>query len=433
MSRFGLVEYGAPVSIVNELAAAMGRGNADAARYLLDAGGRIARQVGLKKSPIEIAGSTASSSRVAGLLHLGRSCELEIVPKFLGSHAGGSGWREDFFFLAMLSKHGHILNSDRIRAQSGEENDLDLLLARAISDMYWERHHRPIRAYKRTREQDFFLEGEVDPLDLRFPDAAGYPQEVIRFSRANRFNAAIHAASRITQRHVRKPSAIVALSRVQRHLGSQPTVGHGHHMRLTVPGRARGWQALTDLSVDVVNGLGVGFNEGAGRAPGFMVATWQLWQDLLTLGLRLGFGSSSVRSEVPFSLGKRLRANGSEGRLNVRPDVTVSSNGFRFHVDAKYKGRIDRGKICAAEADVYEAMAFSAASGGLPVVLAYPQLASTPADPVGTIRIVERVQVPGSGPILAVTVEVRGISRRGSFSRFINEMRGALVDTLQGA
>ncbi|CAD1795516.1 hypothetical protein CPBF1521_31560 [Xanthomonas arboricola pv. juglandis] len=239
MARFSIVEYGAPASLLTSIAASMGKGTAETARHISDAGARIARQVGLKKSPIEVSGALVSSSKVAGLLHLGRSCELEIAPKFLGDNAGATGWREDFFFLAMLSKHGHVLASDRIRAHTAAESDLDSLLARAITEMYWEHHHRPIRSYKKTIEHDFFLDGDVDPFDLRVPGPSGYPQEVIRFSKANRHNAVICAAAGIASRHVRNPTSSAELSRVRAHLGAQPRLPHGHLVQQSVPGRSR--------------------------------------------------------------------------------------------------------------------------------------------------------------------------------------------------
>lgn len=423
MARFSVVEYGAPAILLPSIAASMGKGAAEAARNISDAGARIARQVGLKSSPIEVSGPLVFSSKVAGLLHLGRSCELEIAPKFLGEHAGGAGWREDFFFLAMLSKHGHVLASDRLRADTAADSDLDSLLARAITDMYWEHHHRPIRSYRRTTEHDFFLDGDVDPFDLRVPGPAGYPQEVIRYSRGNRHNAVISAAAGVASRHVRNPTASAELSRVRAHLGTQPRLSRGPLVPQAVPGRSRRWQALMDLSVDVVNGFGMGFNEGEARAPGFVMGTWQLWQDLITLSLRLAFGGNNVRSERPVPLGKRLHPNGRAGRLNVRPDVTVSTPHLHFHVDAKYKARLEKGRVYAAEADIYEAMAFSTASEGIPVVLAYPRLASEPIAPVGTVEICERIEIKGRVAISVVTVEVRGISRRHGLATFVSELK----------
>ena len=426
MARFSVVEYGQPVNLLPSVAASIGKGTAEAARHIADAGARIARQVGLKKSPIEVSGPLVSSSKVAGLLHLGRSCELEIAPKFLGEHADGAGWREDFFFLAMLSKHGHVLASDRIRADTDVDSDLDSLLARAITEMYWEHHHRPIRSYKRSIEHDFFLDGDVDPFDLRIPGAAGYPQEVIRYSRANRHNAIISAAAGVARRHVRNPAASADLSRVRSHLGVQPRLSRGHLLHQAVPGRSRRWQALMDLSVDVVNGFGMGFKEGEARAPGFVMGTWQLWQDLVTIALRLGFGAGNVLAEQPLELGMRHYPYGKMGRLNVRPDTSIFSDGCRFHVDAKYKGRVDRGRECASESDIYESMAFSMASKGLPVILAYPRLASSPVVPLGKVEVLEQVQISGCGPILAVSIEVRGISGRRALASFVQEIRQGL-------
>ncbi|MBZ2602346.1 hypothetical protein WH216_07580 [Xanthomonas perforans] len=428
MARFSVVEYGSPANLLPSIAGAMGRGASEAARLLSDAGGRIARQVGLKKSPIEVSGSHVSSSKVAGLVHLGRSCELEIAPKFLGRHADSAGWREDFFFLAMLSRHGHVLSSDRIRADTAVDSDLDSLLARAITDMYWEHHHRPVRSYKKTLEHDFFLDGDVDPFDLRVPGPSGYPQEVIRYSRANRHNAIISAAAGIAHRHVRNPAMNAELSRVRTHLGPQPRLPRGHLVQQVVPGRSQRWQALMDLSVDVVNGFGMGFNEGEARAPGFVMGTWQLWQDLITIGLRLGFGDGRVVAEQPLGLGERRYPDGKMGRLNVKPDTSVVLDGRKFHVDAKYKGRLDNGRMHAPESDIYEAMAFSMASERLPVILAYPRLASAPMTPVGTVEVLEQVGVRGCGPIVAVSIEVRGISRRGALKCFAQHVRLGIAD-----
>lgn len=429
MSRFHLVEYGPPVALLPDLAAALGAGTAEAARVLSEAGNRVARQVGLKDAPIELNGGLVSSHSIAGLLRLGRSSELEISPKFLGSHADGTGWQQDFFFLAMLSKHGHLLTSDRIRSRPGESNDLDVLLARAIHDMYTEQQHRPIRSYQRTTEHDFFLDGDVDPFDLKMPDARGYPQEVIRFNRANRYNAIISAAAQVTRRHIKRPAENIQLGQLMGHLGHQPRIPGGSLSRVTVPGRSRSWQPLVDLSIDVINGSGMTFNEGGGRSPGFVVSTWQLWQDLLTISLRLAYGAIRAKPEPQLVLGSRHRVNGTKGRLNVHPDVSaVTNSGVAVLVDAKYKGRVDRKKGYASEADVYESMAFSQASGGLPVVLAYPRLASAPLCQVGHVELLERVEVPGSGDIFAVAVEVRGIAARNAFATFVASFGRGLDD-----
>ena len=222
MSRFHLVEYGAPVAMLPALATVLGVDFAGAARVLSEAGNRVARQVGMKDAPIEVSGGSVSAHSIAGLLRLGRAGELEIAPKFLGNHANGTGWQQDFFFLAMLSKHGHLLTADRIRSNPGQSNDLDVLLARALHDMYADQQHRPIRSYQRTTEHDFFLDGDVDPFDLKVPDAGGYPQDVIRFNRANRYNALISSAARLTRRQIRRPAENIQLGRVVGNLGRSP-------------------------------------------------------------------------------------------------------------------------------------------------------------------------------------------------------------------
>jgi len=426
------VEYAPPVTMLPDLAATLGTSAAGAARAVSEAGSRIARQVGLKDSPIEVSGASVSAHSIAGLVRLGQSSELEIAPKFLGSHVDGSGWQQDFFFLAMLSKHGHLLATDRIQSKSGDANDLEILLARAIHNMYMDQRHRPIRSYQRTTEHDFFLDGDVDPFDLKMPEASGYPQEVLRFNRSNRYNAVVSTAARLTRSQIKRPSENLQLGRIVAHLGPQPRVSRGNLVRQMVPGRSRAWQPLVDLSVDVINGFGLTFNEGSGRSPGFVVSTWQLWEDLLSVSLRLAYGAARAKAQVSHALGSRKRPDGTTGKLNVRPDISaVTPSGINVLVDAKYKGRVDRRQAYASEADVYEAMAFSAASGGFPVVLAYPRLASASVQHVGHVDVLERVDVPGSGSIYAVAVEVRGVAERGGFTDFVTALGNGVQAALR--
>ena len=131
-------------------------------------------------------------------------------------------------------------------------------------------------------------------------------------------------------------------------------------------------------------------------APGFVVSTWQLWQDLLTISLRLAYGAARVKAQSALVLGSRRRANGTQARLNVRPDISaVTNNGLAVLVDAKYKGRVDRKQGYSSEAHIYESIAFSKASGGLPVVLAYPRLASAAPRQAGHVERLEVIEIAG--------------------------------------
>jgi len=57
-----------------------------------------------------------------------------------------------------------------------------------------------------------------------------------------------------------------------------------------LPGRALAWQPLFDLSVDVLKGFGLDYRQGAASAPAYLVDTWRVWEDLLTISARWDLG-----------------------------------------------------------------------------------------------------------------------------------------------
>lgn len=431
--RFTLVEYARPIALVEQIAEASARPREVVRRLLIERGARAARTLGFSENPITVDGTATRAMKVAGLLRLAPSVELEIAPKFLGDAAGGRGWREDFFFLAMLSRHGHLLASEKLRASRGAPDDLTVLVARAMTSMYWDHYRRPLRSYERMREQGFFLDGEVDPFDLSFPEASGYDQEVLRLTRTNKHNGLIKAAVQTLLPEIGDPKVSAGLVRMGAHLGEQPRPDRGRVRSRLLPGRSRRWQPLVDVSQDVLQGLGLAFEAGAATAPGFLVSTWQVWQDLLTIAARLGFGSRNVKAEVPRQLGERVKVpTGKISELRVFPDLAVDVPGRRpFLLDAKYKGHVDHGRLAASEADIYEALAFARASNRTEVVLAYPALATEPLGSLGAVSEVERVHVGGVS-IIAVAVEVRGISRKGGLALFSQSFAHTLSSLVEG-
>ena len=426
--RFTLVEYAKPVALVEQISAATERPKDEARRLLTQGGRRTAHSLGFKENPITTDESGTLAIKVAGLLRLGPSLELEIVPKFLGTGDGSGSWREDFFFLATLSRHGRLLASDKLRASGGAPADLSVLVARAMTAMYWDQHRRPLRTYRRVKETDFFIDGDIDPFDLAFPEANGYEQEVIRLTRNNRHNAVISAAAKSLVPEVSDPRAAAGLLRMSGHLGEQRSLHRTNTSRSRLPSRSRRWQPLVDVASDVVQGLGMSYQQGAASAPGFVVGTWQIWQDLITTASRLGFGAQRVHADIPSTLGSRTKLpGGSVTPLQVYPDVMVSPAASRpFLLDAKYKGHIDKGRLIVSEADIYESLAFSQATQRDTVVLAYPAPASDPLAAVGSTRAFEQVNVGGIR-IIAIYVEVRGISKRGGLAAFSSRLASDLV------
>ena len=86
-------------------------------------------------------------------------------------------------------------------------------------------------------------------------------------------------------------------------------------------------------------------------------------------------------------------------------------------LDAKYKGHVETGQLRITEADIYEALAFSRATGCNLVVLAYPAQPGDVPQPVGTCMVFEKAQVEAVR-IIGVQIESRLISKSGALRTF---------------
>jgi hypothetical protein len=418
--RFSINEYGAPVALISEIARATNLPPQRVSDYLQSAGDRAAQVLNFSANPLPVVGQRVQARDFAGLLRAGPTIELEVVPKFLGT--GSAGWREDFFFLAMLSRHGRLLNNERLRALSAPNADLATLLARALVQMYWDQHRRAIRTYRRTRVTDFALDGEIEPEDLRIPNEEGFVQTLVRYDRTNKFNAAIKNAASALTPLVRDLEARASLERIGHLLGAQPPARAARPTRL--PSRARPWQATYDLALDVLQGFGLTYDTGRALAPGFLLSTWQTWENLVTISLRAQLGARAIAAQKGFHLGHRQRHSeagwGRRRAFEVTPDLAVDGRGAGFGdllVDAKYKGRWHEGRQRIGEADIYEAMAFGRAAPADKIVLVYPKIASGSQSATGSTEVFERVDVDGL-VIWGVEAEVRGISRAGGLKHF---------------
>lgn len=430
--RFTLVEYEAPLSMVGTMAQETGLPPQKIYEYLQRAGERAAHVLNFSNNPLSIVGNRVQAIDFAGLLRAGPAVELEIVPKFLGG--GVEGWREDFFFLAMLSRHGRLLSSERLRALTSANADLLTLVARAFVQMFWDQHRRPVRKYRKVREMNFSIDGEVEPEFYRMPTEDGFPQTVLKFDRSNIFNAAIKEAAKSLGPLVKDAETKASLDRIANLLGPQTLPKGAIFKSQRLPSRARAWQATYDLALDILQGFGLTYQNGQSLAPGFLVSTWQVWEDLLTIALRAQLGGRSVEAQKGFHLGHRQRRTdetwGNRRGFAVTPDLAVdgSKMGFgRLLVDAKYKGRKNQSRQAVSEADIYEALAFARASKSENVVLVYPMIANGSARSAGTTEVFERIEAEGV-QIWGLEAEVRGISRNGGVRQFAQ----GLITGLQG-
>jgi hypothetical protein len=296
--------------------------------------------------------------------------------------------------------------------------------------MYWDNRRRPLRSYRRLAIDDVFIDGDVDPVDIRFPGPDGFRQEVVRYDRNNRFNAAVRTAARELLPEVGDSEAASGLVRVIQDLPAHTST---NRRRGKVPSRSRSWQPLVDLSHDVIDGFGISYKEGFASAPGYVLSTWQAWEDLLTIVVRLVYGADVAASQKPYLLGTRTDLpEGTVSNVRVYPDLIVAPIGDRpeFILDAKYKTNALKGAVRISESDTYEAMAHAKASSCEHVVLVYPAAASEVSNPLGSAVLFEHLKV-GATRIYGVYVEVRGISKRGAVMEFGARLRLDLEEILR--
>ena len=292
--------------------------------------------------------------------------------------------------------------------------------------MYEARKRRPLRSYRRVREADFFIDGDPDPVELIFPSPDGFEQELIRFDRKNGWNGDILAAAKELLPEVSDPSAASSLVRLIEDLSPQNVAAN---RRKPIPARHRAWKPLHELSVDVLGGLGLSYKQGQSHAPGYLVNTWRVWEDLLTVAARLSFGRSAVVPQQGYPLGTKIRMRtGALSKLSVYPDCVIEQDGTRSRMllDAKYKGHVEKGQLRISETDIYEALAFSKATGCNLVALAYPAQPGAVPQPVGACMVFEKVVVD-SVQIVGIQIETRLISRVGALRAFAANMAAGLV------
>lgn len=428
-TRLSLIEYGAPVDLSRAIVDAIGVDRTKANSLLIEAGSRAASSLRLNYNPISVDAKGARAIDFAGLIRLAPSLELEVAPKFLGLDDTDAAWREDFFFLSTLSRHGRLLASERLSASGGTPRDLSTLVARSITSMYEARKRRPLRSYRRVRESDFFIDGDPDPVDLIFPSPDGFEQELIRFDRRNGWNADIVAAAKELLPEVSDPSAASSLVRLIEDLSPQNAPAN---RRKPIPARHRAWKPLHELSLDVLGGLGLNYKQGQAHAPGYLVDTWRVWEDLLTVSARLGFGRNAVVPQRGYPLGTKTKiSTGSVSKLSVYPDCVIESDGARprMLLDAKYKGHVEKGQPRISEADIYEALAFSQAAGCNKVVLAYPALPMASPLPVGTCSVFEKISVDDVR-IVGIQLETRKVSATGALRVFSSNLVAGLISAV---
>lgn len=418
--RIELQEYGSWQS-VEALAAQTPYDTAAFSQRLQGLNSSVCAQLGKNEALLKLVNGKVRAEDFAGVLSLDSRHQLEVAPKFLGGDAVHPGWRNDFVWLANMSRHGAFLEGLPVESKAGESEPLGNLFARALLRECEAHARRPIREYRNVVRHAFELDGDVDAEDLLLPTEDGFRQSVLHYSHHNELNATIAAALHSLLPAVTDPTLQARLLRALDRFGAQP--GPLTATRRGVPSRHSRWRMAVDLAKDVLSEAGSHYGDSeARRLPGFVVDTASVWQHVLEVALRSRFGST-MQPEPKLELGKRRKAGGARKGMNVYPDYVISSPAFTEAVvlDAKYKGRLDK-TTGVVESDLFEAMAFMRAAKSRHTLLLYP-LVPVEAGPyqTGETSLVEVLEV-GTDQVAAVTVEVRGISAKGGWQTFCNNL-----------
>lgn len=332
---------------------------------------RISTNLRINRDTLQVFNGRLRALGIAGVVQLTKNVELEIIPKFFGNDVA-EDWKAILYLLSTLSKHGGILTAERITASTSYLNSLYEIAGRILAQEYLKCRRKPLRQYRKERFWDYAIDGEMELSVVfeRHPD--GIEQSKICFDRWNAYNATIREAMRIVQPFTTDSQVKNILTTAVSELGHQ---GLPSKHRLLIPVRNKEWKPAYDLSFDIVKGLGSSYDTGRFVAPGFVVDTWQLWEWLVTTGMRIGNTKHTVLPQNSARWGYK-KVNSEDFPVNVFPDIELATKDSLltpvYLVDAKYKliknsrtGEIDR-------TDLYEAFAFCSATSTNEIFLVYP-------------------------------------------------------------
>ena len=130
-----------------------------------------------------------------------------------------------------------------------------------------------------------------------------------------------------------------------------------------------------------------------------------------------------VRAQSTYTLGEKYDNHGKKQSIEVRPDIVIQNKknkAIELLVDAKYKGRYNRRDFSVSNADVYEGIAFSLATGCKKLILLYPRTDDKVVE-IGAVEVVNTVKV-NDLEIIGAKVEMSGIASPGGIGKFIRNL-----------
>lgn len=415
---FGLVEYGPPVALIGDLASHLGVSPADAEQHLRKVGERLQAQHSLAVNPIEINGNGVSAKGVAGTVAIGREAELEIRPKFAASD---DEWQEDLLFLALFTVYGHVDLIRTVAAATTSRNTMADLVGRILLGLVGQNSRRPLKTRRASTILSWEPLSELDPEAIYNPEDDGWPQRVYQMSVDNEWWATIHAGIQALLPHLRDPGITSALTDLVARRGrprTRPSV-----VRKALPPRLSTWQPTYDLAFELTRGSSTAPSVGPFATFGFTVDTWRTWEALLERALIMAVGANRVALQTGHPFGTAVKGTKSS-TLDVYPDAVIADANGLLIIDAKYKGRHERGFEGISAQDRYEMLAFMHAVGTNRAMLLYPSLVAAAADAPPEELEVSTIPM---GTIRAIALGIRGIGKPAGLYKFIRSVAVAVA------
>jgi hypothetical protein len=400
-----------------EIARASNVTEAEIGVQLRELNDRLRDQFNYDSDPIDVNGAGAwRMDGIAGLIRLNEHVELEVVPKFLDPDS--LTWRRDFFVIAVFVQTGHLLAHDEITADVADRGALASLIARSLLSMHEENRRRPIRGYRRRALSDFSLDGDVDWESLRMPEPDGFRMNKLELTKRNPYNATLVAALETLIPEVSDADTQAQLQIRARELSPQ----EGLPKRFpSLPARFSSWDTAYELSQLVASGLGLDLTSGRFTGPGFVLSTWQAWQQLCEQIVRRANPGRRVTEQARLTLGFR-----GVRPVEVTPDIVVERDAEKnLLLDAKYKTRLSRAPRIRST-DLYESLAFIRAADSSYIALLYPSSRSVEDLNTGEWRRFDQVRVDEI-TVDGIEVQVQGLAAQGGFERLVTGARSGQI------
>lgn len=349
---------------------------------------------------------------IAGLIHFNDEVDLEVVPKFL--RADDPDWRSDFFLIALLVKTGHVLSAEDISSGGARTGGLIDVASSIFLRLCEENSHRPIRQYRRERIVDFSADGDLDEESVLLPEADGFVSTRFTLTSNNEFNATMAMAALQLANGVVSSDLRLRLNALAKRLApARMPSGRAH----SLPVRYRKWQPAYELAREIINDGFLDASPGRFQGPGFVLSTWQAWEQLCENIVRRALPDRQVVGQKAWVLGNRTTG---KGLVEVKPDISPLINRTaEFLLDAKYRTRVSV-KPTIHASDLYEALAFMHASGARAIDLLYPAVHPRSELPIGAWHTFDVATLAGEFEVEGIEVQIQGIAEPGGFEKIVS-------------